>query len=307
MKVFFAFSGQGAQSVGMGKDLFEQNEAAAKIFAAADKTLGWSVSQICFEGPEEKLTESRYCQPAIYTMSCAALAAFKAKYPMVTPIACAGLSLGEYAAMFAAGVFSFEDGLRLIAKRAELMDAACRETVGGMASVLSGDEAVIREVCAECGIDVANFNCPGQIVISGEKSKVDTAVTQLKERGMKKVIPLKVAGAYHSRLMKNAGSQLRQSLDATTMNVPAIPVFQNFTGMTAVTAADIRANLEAQVAGSVRWEQCVNGMISLGGTAMVEFGPGSVLAGLLKRINAETSAYNINNLEGLNAFSSTQA
>lgn len=306
MKVFFVFSGQGAQSAGMGKDLCNQNEAAAKIFSAADKVLGWSVSEICFNGPEEKLTESRYCQPAIYTMSCAALCAFKNKYPAITPIACAGLSLGEYAALFAAGVFSFEDGLKLIARRAELMDAACRETNGGMASVLGGEETSIRQVCDECGIDVANFNSPGQIVISGEKEKVDAAVLLLKERGMKKVIPLKVAGAYHSRLMKNAGTQLRQAIDTTTMNTPVVPVFQNFTGIPAATVSGIRDNLEAQVAGSVRWEQCIKGIAGIGGTAMIEFGPGNVLTGLLKRIDASVTAYNINSIEGLEAFSSSQ-
>lgn len=306
MKAIFAFSGQGAQAVGMGKDLSAQNQAAAEIFAAADKVLGWEVSTLCFEGPEEKLTESRYCQPAIYTMSCAALAAFKQVYPQVTPVACAGLSLGEYAALFAAGVFSFEDGLKLIAKRAELMDAACREASGGMASVLNGDENVIREVCAACEIDVANFNCPGQIVISGAKDKVEIAINQLKERGLKKVIPLKVAGAYHSRMMKSAGTKLRPAIDATTMQEPQVPIFQNFTGEAVADVAAIRNNLEAQVAGSVLWEQCVNRMVASGGTAMIEFGPGAVLAGLMKRIKAEIPAYNINSIEGLNNFSSTQ-
>ncbi|MHB9139905.1 MAG: ACP S-malonyltransferase [Victivallaceae bacterium] len=303
MKAFFAFSGQGAQAVGMGKDLCEANSAAAEIFAIADSTLNWSVSDICFNGPEEKLTESRFCQPAIYTMSCAALAAFKHKCPSVHPVGCAGLSLGEYAAMFAAGVFSFKDGLKLVARRAELMDAACRDSNGGMASVLGGDKDVITEVCKTCDIDVANFNSPGQIVISGQKDKVESAINMLKEKGIRKIIPLKVAGAFHSRLMAQAGEQLKPVLDGTQMHNPAIPVFQNFTGEPGLVIGQIKNNLVSQVAGSVRWEECVRNMIAAGGNTMIEFGPGNVLAGLLKRTDSNVAAFNINNAEGLNALS----
>ncbi len=303
MKAFFVFSGQGAQAVGMGKDLYESSAAAKAIFDQADATLDWSVTDVCFNGPAEKLTESRYCQPAIYTMSCACLAAFREANPGVEAIGCGGLSLGEYAAMFAAGVFSFEDGLKLVAQRAELMDAACRATNGGMASVLGGDEAVIAEVCAENDIDVANYNCPGQIVISGEKDKVEAAVVGLKERGLRKVIPLKVAGAYHSRLMAEAGTQLRPVLEATPMNAPSIPVYQNFTGAPASDVAEIVNNLESQVAGSVRWETCVRGMIAAGGEKMIEFGPGNVLTGLLRRTDKEVPFCNVNSTKTLAAVS----
>jgi [acyl-carrier-protein] S-malonyltransferase len=303
MKAFFAFSGQGAQAVGMGKDLCEASSAAAAIFEAADKTLDWSVSDVCFNGPAEKLTESRYCQPAIYTMSCAALEAFKEKYGDVEPVGCAGLSLGEYAALYAGGAFSFEEGLKLVAQRAELMDAACRETDGGMASVLGGDEEVIKEVCAECDIDVANFNCPGQIVISGEKEKVTNAVAALKEKGYRKVIPLKVAGAYHSRLMKKAGEQLREVLEKTSLEVPAGAVYHNFTADTAGSLDELKDNLEAQVAGSVRWEECVRKMIAAGGDTMIEFGPGTVLTGLLRRTDKEAAFFNVNSAESLENFS----
>ena len=303
MKAFFVFSGQGAQAVGMGKDLYESSTAAKAIFDQADATLDWSVTDVCFNGPAEKLTESRYCQPAIYTMSCACLAAFREANPEVEAIGCGGLSLGEYAAMFAAGVFSFEDGLKLVAQRAELMDAACRATNGGMASVLGGDEAVIAEVCAENDIDVANYNCPGQIAISGEKDKVAVAVAGLKERGLRKVIPLKVAGAYHSRLMAAAGKQLRPVLEATPMNAPLIPVYQNFTGAAASDVAEIVNNLESQVAGSVRWETCVRGMITAGGEKMIEFGPGNVLTGLLRRTDKEVPFCNVNSTETLAAVS----
>jgi len=300
MKSFFVFSGQGAQTVGMGRDLYESSAAAKDIFDQADAALGWSISTICFEGPAEKLTESKYCQPAIYTMSCAALAAFKEKFADIEPLACAGLSLGEYAALFAGQAFSFADGLKLIARRGELMDAACNETSGGMASVLGGDEAIIKEVCAECGIEVANFNSPGQIVISGEKDKVTAAVAELKARGMRKVIPLKVAGAFHSKLMTSAGGQLSEVLAATAFEMPKTPVYHNFTAAVAESVDELRANLKAQVAGSVRWEECVRQMIAAGGDTMIEFGPGNVLTGLLRRTDKEIKYFNVNSIESLN-------
>ncbi len=302
MKSFFVFSGQGAQAVGMGRDLYESSAAAKDIFNQADAALGWSISSICFDGPAEKLTESKYCQPAIYTMSCAALAAFKEKYADVKAVACAGLSLGEYAALFAGGAFSFADGLQLIARRGELMDAACNETSGGMASVLGGDKAVIEEVCAECGIQVANFNSPGQIVISGEKEKVGSAVEALKARGMRKVIPLNVAGAFHSKLMAKAGEQLGEVLAATSIQMPEVPVYHNFTAATAQSVDELRDNLKAQVAGSVRWEECVRQMIAAGGDTMIEFGPGNVLTGLLRRTDKEIKYFNVNSIESLNSL-----
>ncbi len=300
MKSFFVFSGQGAQTVGMGRDLYESSTAAKDIFDRADAALGWSISTICFDGPAEKLTESKYCQPAIYTMSCAALAAFKEKFADVKAIACAGLSLGEYAALFAGEAFSFADGLKLIARRGELMDAACNETSGGMASILGGDEAVIKDVCVACGIQIANFNSPGQIVVSGEKEKVAAAVEELKARGLRKVIPLNVAGAFHSRLMAKAGEQLGEVLAFTPMRMPEIPVYHNFTAAPAGSVDELRNNLKAQVAGSVRWEECVRQMIAAGGDAMIEFGPGNVLTGLLRRTDKEIKYFNVNSIESLN-------
>jgi len=302
MKPFFVFSGQGAQSVGMGQDLYEQCPAARAVFDEADQVLGYSIRAVCFEGPAEKLTESRYCQPAIYTMSMAALAAFRERFPEVGPVACAGLSLGEYGALAAAGAFEFADGLRLLARRAELMDEACRAGAGGMASVLGGDAAVIAEVAEACGIDVANYNSPGQIVISGEKSRVEQAVVQLKECGMRKVIPLTVAGAFHSRLMAPAGEKLAPVVAATPMQLPATPVWHNFSAACAASVEELRANLVSQVAGSVRWEQCVRAMVAAGGDTMVEFGPGNVLTGLLRRTLPEIAGYNVNSVATLDAF-----
>lgn len=302
MNAAFIFSGQGAQFTGMGKDLYESSPAAKNIFDEADKILGWSVKEICFNGPDEKLTETRFCQPAIYTTSVAALEAFKEKFPSVKTAGTAGLSLGEYGALYGAGVISFAAGLSLLAKRAEFMDVACRESKGTMASVLGGEVEVIRAVCAECGIDVANYNCPGQVVISGEVSGVEKAIASLKEKGFRKVIPLKVAGAFHSRLMKSAGLKLKEVVDATEMKAPLCPIAQNVTGTVTGTVEAIKANLVEQVAGSVRWEECVKSLKDGGADTFIEFGPGNVLTGLLKRIDGTVPGFNIGKAADIAAF-----
>ena len=298
MKTAYIFSGQGAQTVGMGKDLYENSPAAKAVFDKADEILGWSVSDVCFNGPAEKLTETKYCQVAIYTTSMACLAYYREKNggDPDEVIGCAGLSLGEYSALAVAGFFTFEDGLKLLEQRALFMDEACRATTGGMASILAGDPAVIAEVCAECGIDVANLNCPGQIVISGDKEGVAKACGMLKEKGVKRALPLNVAGAFHSRLMASAGEKLRGPLAETPVAAPAIPVAQNFTGKFENDPAVIKENLAGQVAGSVRWEECVRAMIAAGAEQFVEFGPGNVLTGLVKRTDATKQLVNINGI-----------
>ena len=302
MKPFFVFSGQGAQCVGMGKDLTETSAAAAEIFKTADAELGYSLSSIIFDGPEDKLTQTRYCQVAIYTMSCAALAAFKEKFPGIEPVGCAGLSLGEYGALYAAGAFDFVTGLKLLAKRAELMDEACRATCGGMASILNGDLEIIREVCAECGIDVANFNSPAQIVISGEKEKVSAACAMLKERGIRKAIELNVAGAFHSRLMAEAGEKLKAVLSGIEIKMPGIPAYHNCTAAPAADIDELKANLATQVASSVRWHECVQAMAAAGGDTMIEFGPGNVLTKLCSRAMPEIATFNVNSSSALDAL-----
>ncbi len=303
MKPFFVFSGQGAQFVGMGKDLAEGSAVAGKYFAEADRILGYELSKIIFEGPEEELVRSSNCQVAIYTVSCAAYAAFCERYSQVKPLAVAGLSLGEYGALTAGGVFDFAEGLKLVRKRALLMDEACTQTNGGMATVLNGDIEVIREVCAACGIEVANYNSPTQVVISGEKSKVETAVAELKNRGLRKVILLTVAGAFHSSLMKEAGEGLALVLADTPIKMPAIPAYHNFTAAQASSEAEIRDLLKAQVAGSVRWDECVKNIIrDTGADTMIEFGPGAVLTGLAKRAVPEITTYNVNSLATLDEF-----
>ena len=298
MKTAYIFSGQGAQTVGMGKDLYENSPAAKAVFDKADEILGWSVSDVCFNGPAEKLTETKYCQVAIYTASMACLAYYREKNggDPDEVIGCAGLSLGEYSALATAGFFSFEEGLKLLEQRALFMDEACRATNGGMASILAGDPAVIAEVCSECGIDVANLNCPGQIVISGDKDGVAKACGMLKEKGVKRALPLNVAGAFHSRLMASAGEKLREPLAKTAVQAPSIPVAQNYTGKFESDPAVIKENLAGQVAGSVRWEDCIRAMIAAGAEQFIEFGPGNVLTGLVKRTDATKQLININGI-----------
>lgn len=302
MKLFFVFSGQGAQSVGMGKDLYDKYEAARKYFDTADQVLGYSLKEVVFDGPAEKLTETRFCQSAIYTMSCACLGVFKEKFPEAVPCAAAGLSLGEYAAMCCGGAFSFEEGLKLLQKRADLMDECCRNSSGAMATALGCEAAVIEEVCAAAGVDVANYNSPGQIVISGEKEKVKTAVAELKGRGYRKVIELQVAGAFHSKLMAPAGNALAGVLADAELKMPAITVYQNFTAAAPASVEELKQNLAAQVSGSVRWESCVRAAAAAGAEMMIEFGPGNVLTGLLKRTLPEMKSANINSVESLEQF-----
>lgn len=303
MKAFFVFSGQGAQTPGMGRDLYESSPAAKAVFDAADAALGYKLTDIIFNGPAETLTSSIHCQCAIYAMSCACLAAFKEKFgdAAPVPVACAGLSLGEYAALHAAGAVSFEDGIRLLAKRGKFMDEACSSNPGGMASVLGGDRAVIEEVAKLCDIDVANYNSPGQIVISGAKDKVAAAVEELKNRGLRKVIVLNVAGAFHSRLMAPAGEKLAGELESVAFEMPAVPVYHNRTADVASSVDDMRTLLAGQVAGSVRWEECLRRAVAAGADTVIEFGPGNVLTGLARRTVPELKLININSTETLAA------
>jgi [acyl-carrier-protein] S-malonyltransferase len=295
-KIALLFSGQGAQAVGMGSDLALEYPVAAELFKKADKILGFPLSQTAFNGPAEELTKTSVCQPALYVHGLACLAVLKEKLPQLEFAATAGLSLGEFTAHAAAGTFDFETGLRLVAKRSTAMQAACDETEGGMAAIIGAEENQARELAAAADVDVANLNSPGQIVISGEKSKIALAVSLAKEYGARKAVELQVAGAFHSRLMESAYQSLGQALAETEMSSPAVPVVCNVDAIAVHSPEEIRRTLADQVTGSVRWTQSVEYLIDhLHCTEFVECGPGGVLAGLVGRIRKGTPVVSISN------------
>jgi len=274
----------------MGRSLYEQSVAARALFDEADSILGWSLSRTCFEGPEEELTQTKVCQPALYVHGLALYAALQelGKLSPTTPAAtqspsyALGLSLGEITAYAAAGVFDFATGLRLVAERGRLMQHACEQTQGSMAAILGESREAVAALCAEFDIEAANFNAPGQIIVSGEKEKVAAAVTAAKAAG-KKVIPLNVAGAYHSRLMESARAAFADVLREVEFSRPAFTVFTNTTGRAISEPEELRAALAAQVVSSVLWEDCMRSAVAAGASEFWELGPGGVLAGLARR------------------------
>ncbi len=300
-KTALIFSGQGAQTVGMGKDLAAEYPAAADLFRRADSILGYSLSQIAFEGPAEELTKTSVCQPALYVHGLACLAVLKEKLPALDFQATAGLSLGEFTAHAAAGTFDFETGLRLVDKRARAMQEACEASEGGMAAIIGGEEDRVRELAAVADVDVANINAPGQIVLSGESSKIVVAVSLAKEYSARKAVELIVAGAFHSRLMEPAYQTLSAALAETPMNSPRVPVVCNVDAIKVGDAETIRRTLADQVTGSVCWSQSVEYLIDhLHIEQFIELGPGGVLAGLVGRIRKGTPVISISNSATLN-------
>jgi len=299
-KTALLFSGQGAQGVGMGKDLAAEYPVAAALFQQADEILGFGLSQIAFEGPVEELTKTSVCQPALYVHGLATLAVVRERYPALEFHAAAGLSLGEFTAHAAAGTFSFEEGLRLVKKRSEAMQKACEETEGGMAAIIGGDESGIRELASAADVDVANYNSPGQIVLSGESSKIALAVSLAKEHGARKAVELTVAGAFHSRLMESAYIALQQALEEATIVGPVVPVICNVDAIPARTPEEIRRSLADQVTGSVCWTASVEYLIDhLGCNRFLELGPGGIIAGLVGRIRKGTPVISISNSASL--------
>jgi len=278
------FAGQGAQSVGMGKDLAAQIPAIAALIQRADEILGRPLSSIMFEGPDEELTRTVNCQPALFVHGMACLEALRGEIGDFPIHAAAGLSLGEFTAHTAAGTFDFETGLLLVARRAELMQEACETTEGGMAALIGAEENVARDLAGETDVDVANLNCPGQVVLSGETSKVALAVSLAKEHGIRRAMMLNVAGAYHSRLMKSAWEQLGDTLAATPVNGQRFPVVCNLDAIPVSGADRIRYTLQEQVTGTVRWTESVEYLIDHEKIdQFIEFGPGGVIAGLVNR------------------------
>ncbi len=300
-QIVLLFSGQGAQKVGMGKEWMESSATARKMAAQADQALGFSISEIMLEGPDEELTKTSRCQPALYLHGLIALALIRERLPNLVPVAAAGLSLGEFTAHVAAGSFSFEDGLRLVARRGEFMEAACLATEGAMAALIGGDEEQVRALAAATDVDVANLNAPGQIVLSGTVAGIDDAIARAKEFGVRKAIKLNVAGAYHSRLMQSAQDQLAGELDQVTLQPPSLPVVCNF-GATPVSDPDeIRTMLKNQVTGSVRWTESIQTLVGMGHRTFLELGPGKVLAGLVSKIDKGVKVHSVEDLASLEA------
>ncbi|MDB6024366.1 MAG: Malonyl CoA-acyl carrier protein transacylase [Verrucomicrobiales bacterium] len=300
-KTALLFAGQGAQYVGMGKDLAEQIPTAKNIFDKANQVLGYDLSGICFNGPEAELTKTENCQPGIFTVSWIAMELLKERVPNFRFEATAGLSLGELTALTAAGVFSFEDGLKIARQRGRFMQEACDVTRGGMAAVLGLDEAATAEVCAAAGVEIANLNCPGQIVISGEAEKIAHAVELAKAKGAKRAIPLPVAGAYHSKLMTSAQAKVRAMLSTVATNNSVVPSISNVTAQPHATPADIHARLVEQVTSPVRWEDSMRYLLAQGFTRFIELGPGSALSGFMKRIDKNAQILNITDAATLEA------
>ena len=301
-KIALLFAGQGAQVVGMGRDLAQNYPAAAELFRRADEILGRPLTRITFEGPEEELTKTANCQPALYVHGLACLAAFRAEAGDFAAHAAAGLSLGEFTAHAAAGTFDFETGLQLVAQRAQFMQEACDTTEGAMAAMIGADENAVRDLAAQTDVDVANLNSPGQVVISGESSKVALAVSLAKEAGVRRATLLNVAGAYHSRLMRSAYEKLADVLQVTTINPPKFSVICNIDAQPVHEPERIRETLREQVTGTVRWTETIEHLIDQEGCeSFLELGPGAVLAGLVNRTRKGFPVTSVSDVASLRA------
>lgn len=301
MKAVLLFPGQGAQKVGMGKDLYETYPAAREMMDKADAALGESLTKVMFEGPDAELTRTCYCQPALYLHGLALYRLLSEAVPELEPVAAAGLSLGEFTAHAAAGTFSFEEGLRLVQKRGAYMEEACQAAPSTMAAMIGGSDEAVQQLAAECDVDVANYNCPGQTVISGSVEGVDKAVAGAKAAGFKLAKKLNVAGAYHSRFMKSAQEKLKPALEAVEMQMPAVPVYCNYEARPVTGAEDVRAMLGAQVCGSVRWAASMQDLVEKGHRLFIEMGPGKTLAGMMARICKEATVISIEDAATLQA------
>jgi [acyl-carrier-protein] S-malonyltransferase len=311
-KTTFLFPGQGSQAIGMGQALAKADKAAATIFEQADNILGYSLSEICWEGPEEKINDTLYTQPAMLTHSIAVFYTFKSRYPDFIPTYTAGHSLGEFSALVAAEALNFPDALLLVQERGRAMKAAGEYQPGGMAAVLGMQLPEVEEICqqvsSECegGVWVANDNCPGQVVISGDRNTLDVVSGRLKEGGARKVLVLSVSISSHSPLMEPALDDFNQALRSTSIQDPQIPVFGNVSAEPLHSAIDVRNDLGAQLTARVRWTESIRAMINAGITTFVELGAGSVLTGLLHRIDRSVRGLSLNNPTSFDALSTTQ-
>ncbi|HOY08741.1 MAG TPA: ACP S-malonyltransferase [Candidatus Omnitrophota bacterium] len=298
-KVAFIFPGQGAQYVGMGKSLYEHSSEAKAVFDQADEILGKNLKDIIFEGPVETLTSTAYCQPAILTTSFAAYKALSGRG--IQPAFLAGLSLGELTAVAVSGALSFEDTLKLVERRAAFMEEATRLNDGKMAAVIGLDKETIIGICQKAGAEVANFNSPQQIVITGHAEKVADACCLLKAAGAKNVVPLEVSGAFHSSLMRAAEEKFKQELERYAFKDTEVPLVSNVNAKPATQAEVVRGNLSRQITSSVQWVDSINFMEREGVINFVEIGPGKVLKGLLRKINAQFQVINVDKFEDIEA------
>ena len=285
----------------MGKDLAEKFPSAKAWFERANAALGYDLAGIGFNGPEADLTKTENAQPGIFLVSWVCLQLLKEQVPNLKFDATAGLSLGEFTALTAAGAMSFEDGLRVVRQRGKFMQEACDVTQGGMAAIIGLDEAPTREVCAEAGVVLANLNCPGQLVISGASEKIAKACELAKAKGAKRALPLPVAGAYHSPLMASAQPKLAAELATAKISAPAMPVISNVTAQAHGTPADIAAKLVEQVCASVLWETSMRALLAQGFTRFIELGPGTALSGFMKRIDKTAMLLNVADTASLEA------
>jgi [acyl-carrier-protein] S-malonyltransferase len=303
--IAFIFPGQGTQYVGMGRELYESSPAARAVFDQADATLGFPLSKLCFEGPEEELRDTINAQPAILTVSIACLAALRERWErlgrLVTPLFVAGHSLGEYTALVAAGVLDFVDALRLVRERGRLMKEAGEHHPGGMAAVVGLDESVVAEICREAAsegiIAMANANSPGQVVLSGELPALAKAMELARQRGAKKVQRLSISIASHSPLMQRAAQQLAELIGHVRLRDPQVPIVANITGQVLTTAEEIKAELVEHLCGPVQWSQSVIEMVNNGVGTFIEIGPGAVLSGLVRRVRHDAQAIPIFQLD----------
>ncbi|PCJ58793.1 MAG: [acyl-carrier-protein] S-malonyltransferase [Planctomycetota bacterium] len=302
-KTVFLFPGQGAQSVGMGKDFYDEFQIAKDTYHKADEILKYSISQLCFEGPNEELTQTINSQPAIYTTSWVIWEVLKSlgKISVSSESQFAGLSLGEFSAHSACGTWQFEDGLRLVQKRAEAMQKAAESTDGTMASVLNLDVNTIDEICKNIDgiVQSANYNISSQIVISGETAAVEEASKKLLEAGAKRVIPLSVSGAFHSPLMASAESALSEAFDSVSLSETESKVYSNVSASAVTNVEDVKETVVGQLTSPVRWYQTMEKLIDLGYTNFIELGPNKVLTGLMRRINKEIKVINIKEVTDL--------
>jgi [acyl-carrier-protein] S-malonyltransferase len=300
VKTAYVFPGQGSQSVGMGLDLYQNYDAAKAVFEQADGALGFPISKLCFEGPEEELVKTVNAQPAIVTVSFACLEAARSLNGGLPPARfVAGHSLGEYTALAAAGVLDFEHTVYLARERGRLMHEAGQITPGGMVAIIGLDEAPLAEVCRQTGARIANINCPGQIVISGAKGKLEKAMGLAKEKGAHRAIPLQVSGAFHTELMQLAVDGMAKILAQLSFNDPTIPIVGNTTAKPLTTAGAVKGELLNQLCNCVQWQRSVEYMVGEGVANFIEIGPGRVLAGLIKRIDRNVNISNIGDVEAV--------